>query len=83
MVVSSSAPLLAHKVTCLPVFTALKLMHTAGWLHRDVSIGNILIDESGHARLVDLEYAKKMGDDFIPELRVVSVFFVRDRVYLT
>lgn len=50
-------------------------MHTAGWLHRDISIGNILIDESGHGRLVDLEYAKRMGDDVVPEFRVVSVFY--------
>ncbi len=50
-------------------------MHTAGWVHRDVSIGNILIDETGHGRLVDLEYAKRMGDDSIPESRVVSSFY--------
>ncbi|KAJ3529563.1 hypothetical protein NM688_g7837 [Phlebia brevispora] len=54
------------------VCEALKVMHRAGWVHRDVSIGNIMLDVTGRAKLVDLEYAKKMGDKSVPELSVVS-----------
>lgn len=35
---------------------ALTLLHRAGYTHRDISIGNILTDEYGSARLGDLEY---------------------------
>ncbi|KAJ3557299.1 hypothetical protein NM688_g1547 [Phlebia brevispora] len=42
--------------------TALHLMHIAGWVHRDVSSGNILLAEDGAARLVDLEYTHKVND---------------------
>ena len=39
-------------------------MHELGWVHRDVSTGNILLyREEGEVRVIlaDLEYAKKMG----------------------
>ena len=49
---------------------ALHLMHASGWVHHDISIGNILVDESGHGRLADMEYSKKMGTG--QELRIVS-----------
>jgi len=41
--------------------TALQLLRKLGWVHRDVSIGNILSYEGG-TKLADLEYAKKMED---------------------
>lgn len=42
--------------------SALKLMHAGRWVHRDVSTGNILVDlNERNGRLVDLEYAKQMG----------------------
>ena len=44
-------------------------MHVAGWVHRDVSIANILLDAEGPFRLADLEYAKKIGEE--KEFRVV------------
>ncbi|KAJ3557294.1 hypothetical protein NM688_g1548 [Phlebia brevispora] len=40
---------------------ALQLMHVVGWVHRDVSTGNILLAEDGTARLTDLEYARLLG----------------------
>ena len=43
------------------VSPALQLLRKLGWVHRDVSIGNILSYEGG-AKLADLEYAKKMDD---------------------
>lgn len=59
---------------------ALGLLHRAGWVHRDISKGNIMVDDSGHARLADLEYAKLMDDENIPDLQVVCLF-VDHRVY--
>ncbi|KAF7794450.1 hypothetical protein EIP86_005584 [Pleurotus ostreatoroseus] len=40
---------------------ALRVMHIAGWVHRDVSAGNILLKEDGSILLTDLELAKEMG----------------------
>ena len=37
-------------------------MHKVGWVHRDVSPGNILLADDGSVLLGDLEYAKKMGE---------------------
>jgi len=43
--------------------TALRVMFCAGWIHRDISTGNILAiqDENGRwkIKLADLEYAKR------------------------
>ncbi|KAF7794451.1 hypothetical protein EIP86_005585 [Pleurotus ostreatoroseus] len=39
---------------------ALQVMHSAGWVHRDVSAGNILLKEDGSILLSDLELAKEM-----------------------
>jgi serine/threonine protein kinase len=49
---------------------ALELMHKLGWVHRDVSIGNIL-SYNGEAKLCDLEYAKKNGDTKTHNVRTV------------
>ncbi|GJE94444.1 hypothetical protein PsYK624_106140 [Phanerochaete sordida] len=40
----------------------LALVHSAGWVHRDISSGNILIYE-GKVKIADFEYAKKFGFD--------------------
>ena len=37
-------------------------MHKYGWVHRDVSSGNILVVD-GVVKISDLEYAKKMEDE--------------------
>ncbi|KAF7794453.1 hypothetical protein EIP86_005587 [Pleurotus ostreatoroseus] len=44
------------------VALALRELHETGWIHRDVSPGNILLDDDGNILLSDLEYAKKMGE---------------------
>ncbi|KAJ3555204.1 hypothetical protein NM688_g2708 [Phlebia brevispora] len=42
---------------------ALEMMHCGGWVHRDVSAGNILLCDNVHgAKLADLEYARKMNE---------------------
>ncbi|KAF7430399.1 hypothetical protein PC9H_006104 [Pleurotus ostreatus] len=45
---------------------ALRLMYCAGWVHRDVSSGNILAHPSGgawQAKLSDLEYSRRFSFD--------------------
>ena len=49
----------------------LLVMHRNDWVHRDVSYGNVMLDEQGHVRLIDFEYAKKTGDPQVPETRDV------------
>ena len=39
----------------------LRAIHEAGYVHRDISTGNILIVE-GVAKIVDLEYAKRKDE---------------------
>ncbi|KAG2008945.1 other/FunK1 protein kinase [Coprinopsis cinerea AmutBmut pab1-1] len=51
---------------------ALRLMFCAGWVHRDISAGNILAFRSGpeqpwHVKLSDLEYSRKFPDPSHPE----------------
>ena len=52
-----------------------QILHRNGWVHRDISYGNIMLDERGHTRLIDFEFAKKIRDLDVPEFRVVSVRF--------
>ncbi|KAF9441912.1 hypothetical protein P691DRAFT_714815 [Macrolepiota fuliginosa MF-IS2] len=45
-------------------FVGLVLLYLARWVHRDVSVGNIILVEVGNmvqGKLSDLEYAKKFG----------------------
>ena len=49
---------------------ALKTLHMLGWVHRDVSSGNVLIVNDG-AKLADLEYAKREGDKSLHGIRTV------------
>ncbi|KAF9513153.1 hypothetical protein BS47DRAFT_1362609 [Hydnum rufescens UP504] len=51
--------------------TALKLLTKLNWVHRDISISNILW-YNGVGKLVDLEYAKKTGNKMSPDLRTAS-----------
>ncbi|PSS18944.1 hypothetical protein PHLCEN_2v3160 [Hermanssonia centrifuga] len=55
---------------------ALLIMHDAGWIHHDISPGNILVDENGCAKLTDLEYAQRMDDTAREELRVGTPNFM-------
>ncbi|KAF7776856.1 hypothetical protein Agabi119p4_5249 [Agaricus bisporus var. burnettii] len=50
----------------LDTYVALVLMYLAGWMHRDISAGNIIMVERGSdlfkGKLSDLEYAKEFRD---------------------
>ncbi len=52
-------------------FAVLKVLHQAGWVHRDISSANILTDSTGRVKLIDLEYAKKADDESRRDMRVV------------
>ena len=51
--------------------TALELLIKLGWVHRDVSIGNILW-HNDDGKLADLEYAKRVGYTTSHDLRTAS-----------
>ena len=63
---------------------ALQTMHQCGWVHRDVSSGNILVVD-GVVKISDLEYAKKMSDKTSHNGRSVciSLSFAHSRVSCT
>ncbi|MEN6367495.1 MAG: serine/threonine-protein kinase [Thermoguttaceae bacterium] len=42
---------------------ALQALHAAGWMHGDVTPGNLQISPTGHATLLDLNFARR-GDEF-------------------
>jgi len=50
---------------------ALKWMHLCGYVHRDISVGNILLYE-GRGLLMDLEYSKQV-DQELPVHEPVTV----------
>jgi Fungal protein kinase len=61
-------------------------MYHAGYIHRDISVGNIILlsrksSQSGHYEnvgvLIDLEYAKKFPDDATQPINARTV-----RLYL-
>jgi Fungal protein kinase len=57
---------------------ALRALLKAGYIHRDLSVGNVLLvkegEEEGHGRLIDLEYAKLFPDPSVQshDVRTVS-----------
>lgn len=54
---------------------ALKALHKLGWVHRDISSGNLMVQEQ-QLKIADFEYAKKMtkpGPDRIHDIRTVSI----------
>ncbi|KAI0922904.1 hypothetical protein AcV5_009769 [Taiwanofungus camphoratus] len=73
-----------HKITSLALILkvlshtidALRLMHRSGWVHRDISTGNILVDKDGNGTLGDLEYAKRMGQLSSHEVRTGTADFI-------
>ncbi len=44
------------------VLAALAALHVAGWVHGDVAPSNVVVDEGGEARLLDLGIAARIGE---------------------
>lgn len=50
----------------------LQAIHAAGWTHADVRPSNIIVSRTGHATLIDLEYAGSADDDSDPIARCIA-----------
>jgi serine/threonine protein kinase len=61
-------------LTCRTLLTemvqGLRIMHEHGYVHRDVSTGNIIFHD-GNGKIADLEYAKEIGRGEAHEVRTV------------
>ncbi|KAI5114951.1 hypothetical protein M0805_002402, partial [Coniferiporia weirii] len=72
-------------VTLKDCTKALRYIHKAGWVHRDISCGNVYLYK-GRGLLGDLEYAKRIGTDGKHEVRTGTLDFmaveVTNRAYL-
>lgn len=44
------------------LLAALAALHAAGWVHGDVAPSNLVVDEAGEARLLDLGIAARVGE---------------------
>ncbi|KAI6144018.1 hypothetical protein BKA82DRAFT_33291 [Pisolithus tinctorius] len=53
----------------------LQLMHDIGWVHRDVSPGNVL-RVGNQGKIADLDYSKHMHSDTTHDIRTVSKFVI-------
>ncbi|EGO04175.1 hypothetical protein SERLA73DRAFT_67889 [Serpula lacrymans var. lacrymans S7.3] len=55
--------------------TSLQLLHKYGWVHRDVSTGNLLVYE-GNGKMGDLEFTKKSDQESTHEIRTGTLNFM-------
>ena len=68
-----------HYMRVTNLYTALLIMHKAGWVHRDISTGNLYLytDPVSNVKrglIGDFEYAKKVGLDGKRDGRTVCNF---------
>ncbi|KAJ3733089.1 hypothetical protein DFJ43DRAFT_1223670 [Lentinula guzmanii] len=69
---------LANILTAISdVLSALDLIHSAGWVHRDISGGNLYYHKERKIGLIgDLEYAKKVDDQSHHNVRTGTPYFM-------
>ncbi|KAI0916615.1 hypothetical protein AcW1_010385 [Taiwanofungus camphoratus] len=58
------------------VLLVLRVMHRNKWIHRDISAGNILVDQASNVKLGDLEYLKRMNQDGTHDIRTGTADFM-------
>jgi serine/threonine-protein kinase len=58
--VQDSAPLPQLLWSVRQTCSALASLHAAGWLHGDLAPENVVVDDNGHATLIDLGFARKL-----------------------
>ncbi|KAI6032186.1 hypothetical protein BKA83DRAFT_4210425 [Pisolithus microcarpus] len=61
--------------TLMDIHKALQLLHSIGWVHRDLSTGNVLY-WGGMGKLADLEYAKHIDSSTTHEVRTGTLEFM-------
>ena len=74
-------------MSILNYFSALQVIHKVGWVHRDLSIGNLYLyidPVSGVKRglIGDFEFAKKVGNGGRHEKRIVTLFQIIQKLLL-
>ena len=50
------------KAAARDICNGLRWLHSKGFVHRDLRWGNIIAEEGGSMRIIDLEYSGKAGD---------------------
>jgi serine/threonine-protein kinase len=58
---AGSLPEASARAVATDLASALAALHKAGWVHGDIAPSNILIDDTGEARLIDFGLAVKTG----------------------
>ena len=53
------------------MIAVLKVMHHCGWVHRDVSAGNVLVVDGDRGILADVEYAIHQSDRRTHDIKTV------------
>ncbi|GJE97380.1 hypothetical protein PsYK624_135970 [Phanerochaete sordida] len=57
------------------ITTGLRALHHAGWVHRDISIGNLLV-VGNTGMITDVEYAKRIDDGVSHGIRTGTPYFM-------
>ena len=57
----------------IPLADAVAAAHAKGITHRDLKLGNIMIDEEGRVRVLDIGMAKLLGPDFAADGATIAI----------
>ncbi|GJE95037.1 hypothetical protein PsYK624_112160 [Phanerochaete sordida] len=68
-------------VCVVDVIRGLDLMHSLGWVHGDISYGNVFFVDDYRGKIIDLEYAKEETDTSLHGTRTGTVYFMSEEVH--